>query len=166
MGGRFGYSGREDITLKAIKASQEKLNKMIDEYEKRSSLASRFSNLIPAPEVLADEKLVHTFIPHVPGDSMPYHLILLDELFEEGSWGTQSTKAIQKGAALPRVDELLAMHQFLPKEFSRENYWTADRYKGAVNSHYSVSLCTGDVYSLNDANLLVARFVRRSYFKL
>ena len=143
------------VTLESIKTEQERLAKMISDFERQSST---FPITVAFPD-LNDGELAVGVIISADGLKKEW-LILLPGDSDGKAWAAQMEWAKSIGGELPDKLEASLLHSVMKEEFKPEAYWTSEKY---VDSY---AWCQGFDDGIQDYSYpnyeLRARAVRRS----
>jgi len=143
------------VTLKAIKAEQNRIAKMIAIFESQSAVDYR----VPEAEIVLHpgEHYVGLVLDEERNPS--HHLILLAGEAESITWPNAQDWAAEQGGELPTRREQALLYANLPSQFKKEWYWSCEQHSNPSSAWNQ--LFYGDQLILTTSAELRARAVRR-----
>jgi hypothetical protein len=113
------------ITLKEIKADQERLAEKIAAFEAKSH---ENHVLIPEKRIVLQEGDRYAGLIIGEEDEVSYHLILLPEEADDLNWKDAKKWAEKIGGVLPTHREQALLYANLKEEFQSAWYWSGEQY--------------------------------------
>lgn len=150
----------ENVTLNEIKATQEKLAKMIAQFENASkNIEDLFPINIGFPQLQDGEKWLGLVIS--ADGSKKEHVILLPGEVEEVEWQEAMEWAKSIGGELPDRVEQALLFKSMKNEFKEEAYWSCETHANNTGWAWYQNFYIGGQYSDHKYTKLRARAVRR-----
>jgi len=148
------------VTLDEIKATQEKLAKMIDQFDKNSKkLEDLFPINIGLPQLNKNEKWLGLVMS--ADGSKKDHVILLPGEANEVNWDDATKWAESIGGKLPDRVEQALLFKTMKNEFKEEPYWSCEQHANEAEWAWYQGFKYGIQYYHPLTSKLRARAVRR-----
>ena len=113
------------VTLKAIKAEQSRIAKMIAIYESQSAVDYR----VPEADIVLHPGEHYAGLVLDEEGNPAHHLILLADEAESITWPNAQDWAAEHGGELPTRREQALLYANLPGQFAKTWYWSNEQHK-------------------------------------
>jgi len=145
------------VTLKAIKAEQNRIAKMIAIFESQAAVDYR----VPEVDIVLHPGEHYAGLVLDEEGNPQHHLILLAGEAESITWPNAQDWAAEQGGELPTRREQALLYANPPSQFQKAWYWSSEQHKEDPSSAWSQNFGNGSQSTSLTSAELRARAVRR-----